>query len=146
MESTKHCLIASQSDSQFFCSALGFVHHMELWYIQLQCVTQIFSLLKPAQTYEIMYMKEKCAIEVQPVSPPLCLRRSHTDLTGYSLRSCARNRVAINCLHCNLCSVTPAPSCSLHSPSATLCQHEPGLKTSISKIFDIEVQNFDILI
>ncbi len=68
------------------------------------------------------------APSVKQPSPLHRLRRRHADLTGYYLRAWARNWVAMNCQHCNLCSVTPVPSCSLHSLSATLRQPEPGPK------------------
>ncbi len=55
-----------------------------------------------------------------PPSSLLHLRRRQTDLTGYCLRSCARNWVAMNFLHCNLCLATWVLGCSLHSISTTL--------------------------
>ncbi len=78
-----------------------------------------------------------------PPSPPLRLRRHHSYLTGYCLRAYTRNRVAMSCLHyCNLCPVTPVPSCSLHSRSATLRQPGQGPKELTkplrSRIFDNE--------
>ncbi len=79
-----------------------------------------------------------------PPSPLLCMQHSHANLTGYrrSLKACTRNWVSINCLHCNLCPVIPAPSCCLKSRSATL--HEQGLKASmktwIFKLFPLPLE------
>jgi hypothetical protein len=126
-----------------------------LWYWVhsiLQVKRNILSCIKPRT-------KAACAKEIFCwIGSVLAhLRHSHEELTGYCLRSCARNWVAMNCLHCNLC-LSKTVYClryrrqwtSTSKPNIRPCNSfgpisKSKYKTSVSKFHDFNIGIYSYL-